>query len=249
MKRARETRGISLHDMAARTKISITALESLERNDFSRLPGGIFGRAFVRAYAVEVGLDPDASVNRFAELLEQSEREAAERKAAARPEITLDDQQFLQRQQRALLMLRIAIVVVVVAVVAVSVWQGRAFWQRRKLAAAAAAAAAASPAPSDAAPASATPPTVPSPSLVVELVATADCAVSVGVDGAVAPDPRPLRTGERQRVEAGQEVVVDVSDAGAVQLTINGKVARPLGKAGTRARTRITRDNIGAFFE
>ena len=41
------------------------ALESLERNDIARLPGGIFSRAFVRAYAVEVGLAPEETVQEF----------------------------------------------------------------------------------------------------------------------------------------------------------------------------------------
>src|SRR5687768_16206165 len=62
---ARERRGISLRQIAASTKISIGALEALERNDISKLPGGIFSRAFVRSYAVEVGLDPDVTVREF----------------------------------------------------------------------------------------------------------------------------------------------------------------------------------------
>jgi cytoskeletal protein RodZ len=40
-------------------------LEALERNDISRLPGGIFGRAFVRSYALEVGLDPEVTIQNF----------------------------------------------------------------------------------------------------------------------------------------------------------------------------------------
>src|SRR5215208_5190944 len=62
---ARERRGVSLRQIANATKISIGALEALERNDFSKLPGGIFSRAFVRSYAVEVGLDPDATIQEF----------------------------------------------------------------------------------------------------------------------------------------------------------------------------------------
>jgi len=62
---AREERGVSLQELAVTTKISARLLESLERNDPSKLPGGIFSRAFVRAYAREVGLDPDAAVARF----------------------------------------------------------------------------------------------------------------------------------------------------------------------------------------
>jgi cytoskeleton protein RodZ len=62
---ARERRGISLRQIANATKISVGALEALERNDISRLPGGIFSRAFVRSYATEVGLDPDATIQEF----------------------------------------------------------------------------------------------------------------------------------------------------------------------------------------
>jgi cytoskeleton protein RodZ len=64
---ARERRGISLRQIAASTKISLAALEALERNDMSKLPGGIFSKAFVRSYAVEVGLDPDETAREFLE--------------------------------------------------------------------------------------------------------------------------------------------------------------------------------------
>ncbi len=67
LRQARERRGVSLRDIAAHTKFSIASLEALERNDPSRLPGGIFARAFVRSYAAEVGLDPEATVREFVE--------------------------------------------------------------------------------------------------------------------------------------------------------------------------------------
>jgi len=65
LRAAREQRGLTLRVVADATKISVRALEALERNDISRLPGGIFSRAFVRAYAVEVGLDPEQAVAEF----------------------------------------------------------------------------------------------------------------------------------------------------------------------------------------
>jgi cytoskeleton protein RodZ len=65
LREARERRGISLRQIANATKISISVLEALERNDISRLPGGIFSRGFVRSYAVEVGLDPEATIQDF----------------------------------------------------------------------------------------------------------------------------------------------------------------------------------------
>src|SRR5712692_10454871 len=65
LRETRERRGITLRQIAVATKISVSVLEALERNDISRLPGGIFSRAFVRAYASEIGLDPEATIREF----------------------------------------------------------------------------------------------------------------------------------------------------------------------------------------
>ena len=65
LREARERKGVSLRQIATTTKISVRALEALEKNDISRLPGGIFGRAFVRSYAGETGLDPEQTVEEF----------------------------------------------------------------------------------------------------------------------------------------------------------------------------------------
>lgn len=65
MKRLREERGIALRAIADTTKISVSALEALERNDISRLPGGIFSRGFIRAYAEQIGADPEQTVREF----------------------------------------------------------------------------------------------------------------------------------------------------------------------------------------
>lgn len=40
-------------------------LEALERNDISLLPGGIYSRGLVRAYAEHIGADPEATVQEF----------------------------------------------------------------------------------------------------------------------------------------------------------------------------------------
>ena len=65
LRAARERRGLSLRQIANATKISMITLEALERNDIARLPGGIFSRAFVRSYALEVGLDPEETISEF----------------------------------------------------------------------------------------------------------------------------------------------------------------------------------------
>ena len=65
LRAARERQGISLRQIAASTKISVVALEALEANDVSCLPGGIFTRSFVRLFASAVGLDPENTVREF----------------------------------------------------------------------------------------------------------------------------------------------------------------------------------------
>ena len=51
--------------LAAATKISVANLQAMERGDFARLPGGVFTRGFLRAYAREVGLDPEETVQHY----------------------------------------------------------------------------------------------------------------------------------------------------------------------------------------
>jgi hypothetical protein len=58
---------IPLRAIAAETKISESLLEALERDDVSRWPGGIFRRAFIRAYAQAIRLNPDEVVREFLE--------------------------------------------------------------------------------------------------------------------------------------------------------------------------------------
>jgi hypothetical protein len=61
----RERRGITLDEVAEQTKINVALLAALERGDLSRWPTGIFRRAFVRSYAVCIGLDADTVVATF----------------------------------------------------------------------------------------------------------------------------------------------------------------------------------------
>jgi hypothetical protein len=61
----RERRGLALKSISEKTKVSIALLEGLEADDISRWPGGIFRRAFVRAYAQCVGLNADDVIKRF----------------------------------------------------------------------------------------------------------------------------------------------------------------------------------------
>lgn len=63
----REQKGVSLRTIANQTKIQLSLLEGLERDDITHWPAGIFRRAYVRDYANAIGLDPDLVVREFVE--------------------------------------------------------------------------------------------------------------------------------------------------------------------------------------
>jgi cytoskeletal protein RodZ len=62
---AREERGIPLREISDQTRISVHYLEAIETNDYKRLPGGIFNRSFVKAYARYVGYDEKEAVEAY----------------------------------------------------------------------------------------------------------------------------------------------------------------------------------------
>ena len=123
LRQARERRGISLRQIAATTKISVAALEALERNDTSKLPGGIFSRAFVRSYAIEIGLDPDETVREF---LDRFQGEPAA-PVVTRMNIPEAEIQFERKRQLAarVFIAAVFVMLVVAAVVVYFVLKGR----------------------------------------------------------------------------------------------------------------------------
>jgi transcriptional regulator with XRE-family HTH domain len=68
LRQERERQQIALTTIAEQTKIGLPLLEALERDDVSRWPAGIFRRAFIRAYAHSIGLEPDVAVREFLEV-------------------------------------------------------------------------------------------------------------------------------------------------------------------------------------
>lgn len=67
LRRQREMRGVSLEEISKSTKIGTRSLKAIEDEDFEKLPGGIFNKGFVRAYARFLGLDEEQIVGDFDE--------------------------------------------------------------------------------------------------------------------------------------------------------------------------------------
>lgn len=68
---SREEQGIALREISNQTRISMRYLEAIEGNDYKRLPGGIFNRSFVKAYARCVGFDETQAAEGYAQYLRE----------------------------------------------------------------------------------------------------------------------------------------------------------------------------------
>lgn len=241
LKAARERRGVSLRHIANATKISVGALEALERNDISRLPGGIYGRAFVRSYALEVGLDPEKTIEQFIAEFPQTSVTAGHHAAEQQEH---EEEAHDSNQRTATTFVRLIVISVVVI-------GGLVYYGTRRSTTPAPVPSAAQPSRAQAG--------VPSPSpttagaeaasgerVAVALIATGPCWVSAIVDGqrVVA---RELQTGERMAFDAASSVVLTAGDSGAISVTINGEEARRLGTPGQLVTVRVTPDNFKEY--
>jgi len=68
---AREERGIGLREICEQTKISVHYLEAIEANEYKRLPGGVFNRSFIKAYAKCVGYDEREAIEGYTRYLRE----------------------------------------------------------------------------------------------------------------------------------------------------------------------------------
>jgi cytoskeleton protein RodZ len=74
----REARGLTLNDIAQATKISVKNLEALEIGDFHHLPPPVYTRAYLKSYAVLLGVDERQIAGRYEKNLAVSARAGEE---------------------------------------------------------------------------------------------------------------------------------------------------------------------------
>jgi cytoskeletal protein RodZ len=74
LRRQRTRSRVPIEEMAANLRIRPELLEGLERNDLTGWPRGLYARAWIRAYALAVDLDPIDTVEEFCRLFPQGDR-------------------------------------------------------------------------------------------------------------------------------------------------------------------------------
>lgn len=93
LRQAREERGISISEVAEQTRISPLYIESIEKDDYSPLPGGIFNKGFVKSFAKYVGIDEQEALADYSKLIAatQPEIQNPDEPKTYRPQVLTDD--------------------------------------------------------------------------------------------------------------------------------------------------------------
>jgi cytoskeleton protein RodZ len=266
LKREREMRGVSLHEISAATRIATRFLTAIEEERWEQLPGGVFNRGFVRAVARYLGLDEENIVAEYAAAA--GDRPTVPVWTGSPPAVT--------PEQPWLAWILAAVVLLVLA-------SGGFFAVRRifawRASRRAAQIAAASVPPSPA------PPPLPSASGPVsasgEPLATPgsdSTGMPRGADSPLAPGAGTksldaglpfelkveagkttrvtveadahrvfqgtMKAGEDHVFTARDKIQVSAGDAGALQLELNGKTLAPMGPPGHEGKATLTRESL-----
>jgi len=219
---AREARGVSLEDLARRTRIPLSGLRALEAGAHDRLPPPIFTRGYIRACAVEIGLDPDALLAQF-----DSEHPLPPPRLEASPASPPLDDAAPAPFHRSRRLVSIAAAAGVIALV---IWSGREPEGVTSVVRQPSAVAMAAPEPVGTTGEQSVP--VPEPDGVsVVLTADRECWVAALADGERAVY-RLMQAGEREVVQAHARIWLRIGDAGALTLSLNDSAPQLAGPDG-----------------
>jgi cytoskeletal protein RodZ len=236
---ARERCGTTLRQVSDVTKISVQTLEAIEREDFSRLPGGIITRGYLRAFATAVDENPEEIVREY---LAQYPPSTTLEDVCTAPVPEIND----ARPLREFLLLLGSVVV------AYALYAGLE-----------APAQAPAVAPEYGSETAIGTPTLPekttvathgsvavaeegSEGLYLEIQPTGLCWISARADGQLVLH-RLVDGGERVTVTAREQVVLRVGEPGKFSYRVNGTDGRPIGEPGKPVTVTITDENYGAY--
>ena len=245
LRRARERARLSLDDLSARTKIRVSLLGAMEREQFERLPAGLLTRGFLRAYSREVGLDPEAIVRQY---ISEFERDTSTSGTLLEPAPEWEPVpagsgrwhfliQAIPLALAAVFFIRLldrtdAAVPVTQPALAPAVGTSGLDAGGVELA-------------RDESPRARNAPLVADP-LLLEIHPTADVWLDVVADGQQVLYEL-LPAGERRSIEIGEEASLLIGDAAAFTYSINGVPGRALGAPRQVREIRITPDNYIEF--
>jgi cytoskeleton protein RodZ len=276
LRREREMRGITLDEITESTKVSRRHLEALEGEHFDQLPGGVFNKGFVRAYARFLGIDEDQAVADYSaasnELPEPENKFPLDIHAKPNPDLN---------PKRSYLPLVFAVAALVGVLV------GYAFWAKSKphstdtaetntvqssptasetpanaatpAAAPSASTAASEPKPravehtAATAPVNSQQPAVPAATPADKLEKTFSVSVKAREDSwvSIVADgksvmQRVLSADKHKKIKAGKVLILRTGNAGGIEVSFNG---RPLGFLGNENEPRTLTFNAAGLIQ
>jgi cytoskeleton protein RodZ len=240
LRSAREQAGLSVDEVAARTRIKPAMLHAIERGDWDQLPGPFFARAFTRTYAKELGLAER-------DLLPHLEQELGPEQPSAPPVPSREHLGAGPDADRGSGTTWLALALVALAAAGV-------FLLNRP---------AAPPPPEPGAVGTSGPPDTrqrPSASapadtnlsssrpLTLEVRPVRPVWITASADGERVLF-RTVNTGERVTIEAIDRMTLRVGDAGALAFSLNGAPGRPMGRSGEVREFTVTVKNAASYLQ
>jgi cytoskeleton protein RodZ len=253
LKREREKRKVSLDEIALSTKIGTRMLLALEEEKFEQLPGGIFNKGFVRAYARHLGLDEEQTI---ADYLEAA-GETAPNRFEPTPEVRILPAREAESEKlpRTVPWGMLAAGLLILALV-LSVWSY--LRREQKEASAPEPVRAAAPSSNDnrqsaatsQSPVGQTPPAQHPPSAILDakpinadaptaagafsvtIKANDDSWVAIAADGKTVAADSLLSGGTTKTIQANREIVIKAGNVGALEISFNGKKLQRQGEEG-----------------
>jgi cytoskeleton protein RodZ len=238
LRAARERAGLSLDELAARTRIKPHFLGALERGEFERLPGDFFARAFLRTYAREIGLPPDEAMAEYKAAVSPAHPQPAAEAALLSEEPTTLSWSTTPRIGWVAAASGIALILLVLAVNQRSEPAVPEAGVPVEAGAVGTSGTVAPEAPEGSPGASSR--------LELALTATDQTWLAATADGKRVVY-RLLQPGEHLVLEAAEGVSLRVGNAAALDYTINGRPGIPLGAPGAVRTLLLTRDNYRTF--
>jgi cytoskeleton protein RodZ len=240
LRQAREEKGLSLRQVAEATKLSVRAIELLERDSLSGLPQGIYRRAIVRAVAREVGLNPEQLLSEFTALHPDELPAPSTIAVLVETQAPTSTSKVMALVSAALPLVAGLVYFALPTMRAMMIDAAEPVAQERRV----------EPLRAEILPVGgfadapiANPRPVP---VVVTLTISSRCQLRVVADGNEIIG-RTVEQGETLPIELGEELLLLGDNASAVQFSINGQAGRLFGAPGDLLSARIGRDDYQDF--
>lgn len=241
LRQAREAKGLSQRQVADATKLSVRAIDALERDCLRDLPEGIYRRSIVKAVAREVGLNPDQVLSELSSL----HPDDLPAMPAAR---MINEPKAAASNNRVVALMSAALPLLAGVLYFNGFLTGRTEGPARN--AVAVETPRVAPLNSEVVPVGGFAPVAPSSSrpapVIVTLTISSRCHLRVIADGNEIIG-RTVEQGETLPIELGNELLLLGDNASAVQFSINGQAGRMLGEPGDALSARIGRDDYQDF--